>query len=240
MRKGLLMKDRDFQLLRHLSYGPVLSRSVLIHIFDTPNANKKTRQRVMTRRLAKHEQEGLIKTMTSNTIRDNIYCLTSKAAPLVSSKFGLELSNIWVNCNEKTVEHDIYVAACARKIYKEGVNDRIFDLASIMLECGLKTKGKLKRGTYCPDILFNIREATGIKSIFMEIDCGTISRADFIGKIRHFEGLIYILTNSVARLNLLIAYLMTEGVEKKVHLACLKDFYSNTLLSCPWHTYECK
>ena len=53
MRKGLLLTERDHELLRHLSLGPCTVGNIFKYFFNTADSNPKTRERVMQRRLRK-------------------------------------------------------------------------------------------------------------------------------------------------------------------------------------------
>lgn len=189
----------------------------------------------MTRRLAKHEQAGLIKTAICTNVNDKIYFLTRKAASIAASHYGMELSNIWVNYSEKTIEHDLYTSGCAKKIIKEAQEKKLAKLNNLVLECGLKN-GRLKKGVYYPDILFGI-DGPGRLNIFnLEMDCGTVCRRDFIGKIKYFNDRILVITKTVARIDLLLWYIRAEKISKQVYFSTYKNFSANSFLTCMWYS----
>jgi hypothetical protein len=189
----------------------------------------------MLRRLFKHEQEGLINSATCPTVSDAIYFLTKKAAPIVAAKYGMDLSEIWVHFNEYTLEHDLLASGCAKKIIREADEKKLFDLSYLILECSLK-KDKLKKGGYYPDVLFGIKGAERDNMFNLEIDCGTISRKDFIGKISYFQDSVLVVTKTWKRLELLLWYLQVEQVSRPVYLTQFKNFLSKDLLTCMWHS----
>ncbi|MBI5847223.1 MAG: hypothetical protein HZB31_04620 [Nitrospirae bacterium] len=239
MRKGLLMTGRDMTLLKHLSVGPTTRKSIFSNIFEVKESNKKTRERVMLRRLAKHELEGLIKSATCPNVKDTIYFLTKKAAPIVASHYGMELSNIWVNYSEKTIEHDLYTSGCAKKIIKEAEEKKMFKLNALVLECGLKN-GKLKKGVYFPDILFGIDGPGRLNIFYLEMDCGTVCRRDFIGKINYFKDRVLVITKTLARIDLLMWYLRAEKISGPVFFSTYKNFSDNSFLTCTWYSNSSK
>jgi hypothetical protein len=189
----------------------------------------------MLRRLVKHEKEGLINSATCPTVSDTIYFLTKKGAPIVAAKYGMDITDIWVNFNNKTLEHDLIAAGCAKKIFKEAVEKNLFHLAHLIPECGLKTE-KLKKGVFYPDVFIGIRGAEKISAFDLEVDCGSISRKDFMGKINYFRDGILVVTKTSERLDLLLWYLRAGKVTKPVHLTTVKNFHSTDFLSCQWHS----
>jgi hypothetical protein len=66
------------------------------------------------------------------------------------------------------------------------------------------------------------------------MDCGTISRSDFLGKIAYFRDTILIVTRTLKRLELLLAYLKEEGISKPVYFVTYKELINSTFLSCKW------
>lgn len=236
MRKGLMMTPRDMLLLEHLSLGPATGKSILINIFDAEGSNRKTRERVMLRRLAKHMTEGLIKSTVCPTFKDQIYFLARKAAPIVAARYGWEISHIWVNFNANTVEHDLIAAGCGRKIIMEAGKKKLFELSFIVPECGLKSGNRLKKGVYYPDLLFGIKGAAGTKTFSLEVDCGSISRRDFLGKINYFEGTPVVVTKTWKRLHLLLWYLQSEKIARPVYLTTVGNFIKSGFISCEWQS----
>jgi hypothetical protein len=135
MRKGVLLTQRDLKLLKFLSMGPISRGGIFKTIFAMEGANTRTRERVMVRRLAKLRAGNLILNATLPNMKDTVYMLTKPGASLVASHYGKELSNILVTFNQKTIEHDMFVAGCARKIHIEAEEEERYTLYYLKLEC---------------------------------------------------------------------------------------------------------
>ena len=236
MRKGTLLMDRDYRILRQLSYGYASSKNIFRNFFREENSNHATRERVMNRRMRKLERNSLVRSLTSPIFEDILYSLTDAGAALVAEKFGIEPTNIWVNFKEENALHDLRVSNAARKIIKESEELELFDLTSLELECCLRKGGRNKKGIFYPDIRFGVQRAE-VPTIFqLEIDCGTVSRRDFLGKIDCFEAPILVVTSTETRLNLLMRYLSDEQIAKPVFLTLFEAFYRDTLPDCLWQT----
>lgn len=238
MRKGLLLTQRDHELLRHLSLGPSTVGNIFKYFFNTADSNPKTRERVMQRRLRKLEQEDLIRSISSPIVSDRIYALTSHSASIVANDQGIELSNVWVNPNVKNIKHDLYVAGAAKKIYRESEELKLYKLTFLQFEYGLRRIEKLRKGVYLPDIIFAIQglDNKHILDFNLEVDCGTISRKDFLGKIKYFRDTPLVIINTQKRLSLLKSYLKAARIAKHVYLTTFEEFFYTALPECNWHT----
>lgn len=238
MRKGVLLTPRDFQILLYLSYGPAMVSSIYGNFFSKEDAPKGTRQRVMNRRLQKLEAGGLIIRAVSAVFRNVLFVLAPNAAPLVSSRYGIELTNISVNYTQKKLEHDLLIATVARILIRGQEKEKLYKLSCLLLECCLKREKKPERGDYFPDLLFEIEGPGGKTVVFsFEGDCGTVSRKDFLGKVNFFSGTILILTKTSERLDLLMWYLEYEKIRKPVYLGLFRDLFNKSnILDCKWRT----
>jgi hypothetical protein len=161
--------------------------------------------------------------------------LSKDAATIVADRDGKELSHIWIKVNEKQILHDLYVANVARKLVKEE-EEKSLVLDYMVPECGLKKGGKLKKGIYYPDLLFAVKGPTQQNRFCFEADCGTISKADFLGKINYFNDTILVVTRTESRLELLLRYLKVERITKLVCLTIFREFMPTALSECTWRT----
>lgn len=236
MRKGVVLMKRDVRLMRHLSYGPATGKDILKNIFAREGSNDKTRRRVMMRRLVKLEEEGLIQRKICRMNKDYLYRLTREAAPIVAEQAGLELTSIWVSFKDENMEHDLHVAKLARKIVQEAAESPFFHLRYIAMECEMRRFKKITRGEYFPDFSFSL-QADGHPCTFdVEVDLGTISRNDFMGKMRYFSNKILVVTTREKRLGLLLNYIRHSCMSKAIYLTTLQEFYKETLVDCRWMT----
>jgi len=236
MRKKFQMMVRDYKLLKCLSRGPATRRHIYEEIYAKKGSKKETRRRIMIRRLAKLERAGLIASTTCPTVADTIYYLLPQAAPIVASLYGMEVSYIPTNYNANTLQHDLFAAGCHRKIRKDAEDKKLYKLSYVIPECGLKKGSKLKRGVYFPDLLFAIKNGERTDTVYLEVDCGNISRLVFAGKMNYFSGTILVVTQTATRLALLLRYLAADGITKPVYLTTLKSFFAADLPACKWDT----
>lgn len=237
MRKGIVLTKRDVELMRYLSYGPATGKSILNYFFDKEGASSKTRRRVMMRRLVKLEGEELIARKVSHTYRDYAYTLTKDAAPIVAERFGVELTGVWSSFNDKNIDHDLHVGGIARRLVRESKEKNLYELLFLILEYELRRRSRVSKGVYFPDLTFGLLDSSDRKISFdLEVDFGTVTRNDFIGKLRYFEKNILVVTSNEKRLDLLLWYVKSASIGKPVYLTTLKEFYGNTLITCSWAT----
>lgn len=236
MRKGIVLTKRDVKLMRHLSFGPSTGKNILMNIFDKEGADSRTRRRVMMRRLVKLEQEGLIARKVSHMYRDYAYTLTKDAVPIVAEQLGVELTSVWASFNDKNIDHDLHVARTARRIVREAEEKHLYELLFLVLECELRRRSRVFKGIYYPDLTFGLQGTGSKKSFDLEVDFGTVTRNDFLGKIRYFEKNILVVTSNEKRLDLLLWYVKDACISKPVYLTTFEELYGETLLTCSWAT----
>jgi hypothetical protein len=235
MRKGILLTNRDCRVLYHLSKGPAAKSTIYRKFFRLDGSSQKTRERVTNRRLEKLENGGLVRSVIAPTFREPLYVLTKDAVAIVSSRFGLDTVNIWVNLNMQTIEHDACIAGTARMIEHEATEKNLYDVPYLALECFLKRQGKVAKGEYFPDLRFTITDSKKTIIFDLEGDCGSVSRKDFLGKMNFFPNNVLVLASTRKRLDLLLWYLNHSDVRKPVMLALFEDLFNNSLLDCQWH-----
>lgn len=234
MRKGILLGVRCLEILRHLSYGPATARSIFVHFFKKEGANPKTRWRVMARRLEKFEREGLIRGVLSLQHKDTIYVLRKAAVPLVASRYGIEPNNVWIRFKLENLDHDLHVAAIARKLVRSFEGRLVF----LDLECALRKDSKTRKGSYYPDIRLGVREETAIKIMAVEVDWGTVSKRDFLGKMNSFDGPILVIVPTRGRMELLMGYIETYRISKAVFITTSNDFFGYDFFEGPWRSNQ--
>jgi hypothetical protein len=238
MRKGVSLITRDYEIFGHLRHGPATIPNIFNNFFDNGNGNKKTRERVMIRRLRKLEKEKLIKAMYNPRIKSTIYVLDKAGAECVADKLGLEVSNVRSHF-PKTADifHELYVSGIAKVISKEIDEFVECDHSSILFEAFLKKENGGKRGVYYPDLKVRISTPSGIVNYDIEVDCGNISKADFFGKISSFESTILIVVKTEARLDLLHRYLRMIGTWKTVYITLVDNILGKDgFFHCKWRT----
>jgi DNA-binding MarR family transcriptional regulator len=222
--------------MKYLATGPAPDSHIFNKFFKADKSKVRTRQRVKSRRMFKLEEAGMVERKDSPLFREVIYFLTKKAAPIVAAEHGMDLANVWSTFNDNNLEHDLYVSLVAKKILKEAEEKKLYELAYLELECALKASQKVQKGSYFPDLLAGIVGPSMTNAFDLEIDCGSVSRKDFMGKVGYFENKILVVTKTWQRLNLLRWYLQADDVGKTVYLIVLKEFFSEPLLECKWYT----
>ncbi|HBR21603.1 MAG TPA: hypothetical protein DD713_03400 [Nitrospiraceae bacterium] len=237
MRRGLILNERDFQIFKHLAPGPATEGNIFRHFFDNGNGNTRTRKRIMLRRLKKLEKAKLIKSRYNPRVRNTIYVLDKHGAEYAADKFGLELSNI--RCffpRHADIFHDLMVSAVT-KIAERDINEYIkFEYLSLYTETYIKKEHAGKKGIFYPDLRIRITNSEGSMNFDLEVDCGTISKAAFIGKIRTFQGIILIVVRTDARMKLLQRYLREIGPNKIVLITFIDNITADGFLHCKWLT----
>lgn len=235
MRKGMIHTERDFSIMFYLGFGLTTANYIFDYFFAADGKNKKTRLRVMQRRLQKLLNEGLIQARYSPRTKSIIYTLTESGAIYVADGTGAELTNLWTHFpKDQDMYHDLIVSGVAKKLVRDNEQAADYTLEALRFERFLKIYYKGKKGVYYPDIEIWIKTRGGTFKYNIEIDCGTISRRDFFGKINSFEGDILFITNTEERLDRLLAYLGTIRPGKKVLLTTKDEFGRNGLLGCKW------
>src|SRR5208283_1273613 len=119
MRKGLILTDRDLNILDHLWYGPATDLNIFETFFQKKGGNIRTRERVMTKRLQKLESDGVIKSMVNLRVKRIIYVLDKKGGECVADTFGREVSNVWSHFPKNDIFHDFIVSGLARMVVNE-------------------------------------------------------------------------------------------------------------------------
>lgn len=235
MRKGLLLMPRDRAVINHLGYGPATRTDIYNNFFRNENENQKTRERVMDKRMNRMENSKMIVRISSPQIQDTAYVLHKNAASIVAENLGIELGMVWVNQNLKNIRHDLFVSSIARRIVNEASKKKLYTLEFIEFEHGMRKNGQLKKGVYLADILCKIRGKYNTRAFNIEVDCGTVCKRDFLGKMRFFKDTILVMTSTQGRLKLLIRYLKTAGLGKSIYLTTFKSFFDNSLAARIWH-----
>jgi len=182
------------------------------------------------------ENGGLVKRLTSPDWKETIYVLTQDGALKVAARHGYDINNVFYNVNPKNIEHDLIVSAVARKIKKEATQQKHYKLANIQLECAQRSAIKQQKGAYFSDLKVNLIGPTALNEFDIEVDRGTVSRRDIIGKILFFSGTVLVVTNTKLRLALILRYMEFENIEEKVYVITMEEFFKNALVDCQWHT----
>ena len=236
MRKGLILTERDYKILKHLVVGPATVNNIFEHFFKSDNGKTPTRWRVMMRRLKKYEEEKLVHSKHNPRIGSVIYVLTKKGAECAADKYGFEVSNVWTHIpKHDNIFHDLMVSGLAKVILKETQELKGYRIDYLYSEAYIKKEEGPRKGVYIPDLRTRILTPKGFFDFDIEIDCGTISRKDFTGKITSFDNVILIITKTAERLELLLRYMQETFTVKDVFIATYNDVFYNGFFTHKWH-----
>ena len=219
MRKGLLLTRRDFDIFCFLVYGMATDHDIYRNFFFYDGGNEKTRRRVMVKRLRKLEAEGYIISKVNARINGVIYMLQKKGAQLAADELGRKVSNVWTHGSKYSdMYHDLMTSELARMALWEIEKAEGFENVFYINEHCLKTGKAAQKGLCYPDFLLGIKTTDGEEKYAVEIDCGTVSQADFIAKMKSFGDTILVVTNTENRMNLLRGYCLRMYRSKAIYM----------------------
>lgn len=148
------------------------------------------------------------------------------------------MANVWQHIpRDGHVYHDVRVAQIARLVAKEIEKLDGYELKFLEFEHYLKTFQKNEKGLCFPDILLGFARFDDVIILDIEIDCGSISRADFKQKINSFSPTILLVCNSPKRLDLLYKYLQQMETDKNVYLTTVEQLKREGFFRGRWLSY---
>lgn len=237
MRKGLLLTQRDTDIICHLSYGLATDENIYRTFFLKEGGNTKTRRRVMVKRLHKLEAEDYILSKVNPRVKGVIYMLQKKGGQYAADQSGREVSNVWSYCpKDADIYHDLMVSELARMAVYEMAGSQVYGITFFLLEHCLKT-GKAKKGLCYPDFKIGLKTQVGERIYNVEIDCGTISRADFIAKMDSFDGIILLATNTKERMDLLRRYTVSLYHGKSIYINTFERIKREGFFKGKWFSF---
>jgi len=179
MRPGIVSNTRDYDILHWLYWGPAVVTNIFLKFFNADEKNKKTRWRVMLRRLQKMQDARLIEVVTDNRAHERIIVLALKGAELACKVFSLDIENAWLHAGkDQDYYHDLTTAILARRFVFNAPEDITVDL---LFEFYLKKERQRRRpnvsGIGYPDFRVHLyRNNKEEKTFDVERDCSTIGR----------------------------------------------------------------
>lgn len=220
------LTERDYEILKHLSYGPSNIISIGKKYFPKIDESK-TFSKYAWRRLTQLQQCGLIQCKKVDRQDSPIVVLQKLGAHEVALKYGFEIENIR-HSFPKTIElmHDIMVASTIRKMVEEAEVHQLYKIEYIHTEYftrrmfgQVRRKGE-KKGTFFPDFRIRVVPYKGEAYTFdVEIDAASLGRSVIFEKIASFRNYVLVVVPNSERLRRLFQYLQTDSVRKQVSLS---------------------
>lgn len=185
----------------------------------------------MVKRLHKLEADGYIISKVNPRVKGVIYMLQKKGGQYAADQLGREVSNVWSHYAD--IYHDLMVSELARTAVYEIERSEGYQIAFFLLEHCLKTV-EVKKGLCYPDFKIGVKTLVGERIYDVEIDCGTISRADFIAKMNSFDGIILVATNTKERMVLLRRYTTGLYSGKTIYISTYEKIMREGFFKGKW------
>ncbi|MBF0557260.1 MAG: hypothetical protein HQL08_00615 [Nitrospirae bacterium] len=218
--------ERDYEILKHLSYGPSNILSIGKKFFLRRDASKEF-SKYTWRRLLQLQNAGLIQCKKVDRHDSPIVVLQKAGAYEVALRYGLEIENI--RCVfPKTIElmHDLMVASTMRKMVEEAEIHNLYKIEYIHTEYftrkvfgrQIKKKGE-KKNVYFPDFRIRIVPYQGEAYTFdVEIDAASMGRSMVFDKISSFRNNVLLVVPNGERLRRIFQYLQNDMGRKQAIL----------------------
>ncbi|WDT77973.1 MAG: replication-relaxation family protein (plasmid) [Candidatus Manganitrophus sp.] len=189
MQKGLLLTDRDIDLLKYLAYGPAFSADLHERFFIKGGKLIASRTfRARMHRLLEGKCVSVFRpqrrSFQAKQKQSQLYGITQRGAEILAGEDRLPIDRIRiVRPDVRPIEHEIIVTRFIRKIYEYDTLKytviRLYD--DVML---LKLRNRMDR---IPDLYFTIKLRNEAYYNFMvEVDAGTTHAPEFIRKLLTF------------------------------------------------------
>jgi hypothetical protein len=218
--------DRDYEILKHLSYGPSNIISIGKKFFLKQDASKEF-SKYAWRRLAQLQNAGLVQCRKVDRHDSPIVVLQKAGACEVALRYGFEIENMrYVFPRTIELMHDLMVASTLRKIVEEAEVHNLYKIEYIHTEYytrkafGRQTKKKgEKRRTFFPDFRVRIVPYKGEACTFdVEIDSASMGRSMVFEKISSFRNHVLLVLPNGERLRRIFQYLQNDMAKKQATL----------------------
>ncbi len=218
--------ERDYEILKHLSYGPSNVISIGKKYFPKQEASKEF-SKYAWKRLLQLENAGLIQSKKVDRHDSPIVVLQKAGAYEVVLKYGFEIENIRY-VFPKTIElmHELMVASTMRKMVEEAEVHNLYRIEYIHTEYyarkafgrQIKKKGERRR-TFFPDFRIRIVPYKGEAYTFdVEIDAAGMGRSKVFEKISSFRNNVMLVVPNGERLRRIFQYLQNDMTKRQAAL----------------------
>ncbi|MGD0282469.1 MAG: hypothetical protein ABSB95_08925 [Dissulfurispiraceae bacterium] len=209
--------ERDYEILKHLSYGPSNIISIGKKFFLKHDASKEF-SKYTWRRLAQLENAGLIQCRKVDRHDSPIVVLQKAGAHEVALKYGFEIENMrYVFPRTIELMHELMVASTVRKIVEEAEVHNLYKIEYIHTE--YYTRKAFGRRSHFPDFRVRIVPYKGEAYTFdVEIDAANMGRSKVFEKVSSFRNYVLMVAPNGERLRRIFQYLQNDMAKKQAIL----------------------
>jgi len=218
--------ERDYEIMKHLSYGPSNIISIGKKFFIKRAASKEF-SRYAWRRLAQLQNAGLIQFRKVDRHDSPIVVLQKAGAYEVALKYGFEIENMrYVFPKTIDLMHALMVASTMRKMVEEAETHNLYKIEYIHTEYYTRKvfgrqieKRGGKRGIFFPDFRIRIVPYKGEALTFdVEIDAASLGRSVVFEKILSFRNNVLFVVPNGERLRRIFRYLQNDMTKRQATL----------------------
>src|SRR5208283_4583853 len=209
--------ERDYEILKHLSYGPSNIISIGKKFFLKQEASKEF-SKYTWRRLAQLQNAGLIQCRKVDRHDSPIVVLQKAGAHEVALKYGFEIENMCY-VFPRTIElmHELMVASTMRKMVEEAETHNLYKIEYIHTE--YYTRKAFGRRAHFPDFRIRIVPYKGEAYTFdVEIDAASMCRSVVFEKISSFRNNVLMVVPNGERLRRIFQYLLNDMAKRQATL----------------------
>lgn len=205
---------RDYEILKHLSYGPSNIVSIGKKFFLKQNASKEF-SKYTWKRLAQMQNAGLVQFKKMDRYDSPIVVLQKAGAYEVALKYGFEIENIrYAFPGTQQLMHELMVASTLRKMVEEAEVHNLYKIEYIHTE--YFTRKAFGRRGHFPDFRLRIVPFSGEPHTFdVEIDAAAMGRSTVSWKISSFRNNVLLVVPNGERLRRIFQYLQNDMSKKK-------------------------
>ena len=209
--------ERDFEILKHLSYGPSNIISIGKKYFPRHGVSKEF-SKYTWRRLSQLQNAGLIQCRKVDRYESPIVALQKAGACEVALRYGFEIENIrYAFPRPMELMHDLMVASTMRKMVEEAEVHNLYKIEYIHTE--YYTRRAFGRRAFFPDFRIRIVPYKGEAcTLDVEIDAGSLGRSVVFNKIAAFRNNVLVVVPNGERLRRIFQYLQNDMSKKQTPL----------------------
>jgi len=189
--EGLILTDRDIELMRHLAFGPAFADDLHARFFV--GKGKLVSRQAYERRMRKLMDAKCLERMEPQRIRGRrtilhkpVYTLAEGGIEVLTSQGVLQIDRIRrVRPNRQNLFHEITLTRLIRRIY-EG-DPRRYEVIRLYDHDMLARQVQRVRIRRIPDLRFTLKFKHGaFYSYLVEVDAGTTHTPEFLQKLVAF------------------------------------------------------
>jgi len=211
------LTERDYEILKHLSYGPSNIISIGNKYFKK-HRDSKVFSKYAWKRLMQLQQCGLIQYKKVDRHVSPIVVLQKLGRDEAALKYDLEIESMNYGFpGSFELMHQLMVASTIRKMVEEAEIHRLYKIDYIHAEhFARRLTGKRR---FFPDFRLRIVPYRGDAQTFdVEVDAANLGRSVIFEKIASFRNHVLVVTPNGERLRRLFQYLQSDMTRKQAKL----------------------